>query len=368
MTRSSELSLLLILHARAPWHHDQCLLGNSSSLGIEPEELPFLNRGWALQERLLSPRTVHFTPRELMWDCLGAQSCECSQTRTRLLGTRKPELQPSLWRDDSVEAFHEQWVNLLQAYSCMALTLPKDIFPALQMFAKAAPPCMGKNLAGLWRKTLLIGLTWSSLVCGTSLRPKEWRAPTWSWASVSGNVVWPYWHEEASYKRIASVTIVGATTKPKGPDPTGELHSGKLTIRGRGVLGRVVHPGPNDREPHLKSDTGPSLSFLCDHKEELFQYCSRSPSSSYATKWDYAIAAQGPDHVPDGAEIIIVKLLDDTSVEMSPLDCQSCWLILRTCIQGDTNTFERIGLCISWPTVKRSSGSDWRKLIAIVLR
>ena len=35
------------------------------------------SRGWTLQERLLPPRILHFTPTEIAWECSREVSCEC---------------------------------------------------------------------------------------------------------------------------------------------------------------------------------------------------------------------------------------------------------------------------------------------------
>lgn len=35
------------------------------------------DRGWTLQENLLSPRTLHFTEAEITWECASATRCEC---------------------------------------------------------------------------------------------------------------------------------------------------------------------------------------------------------------------------------------------------------------------------------------------------
>lgn len=40
-------------------------------------EFPLLIRGWAFQERLLSPRILHFTTHEIVFECLGSSNCEC---------------------------------------------------------------------------------------------------------------------------------------------------------------------------------------------------------------------------------------------------------------------------------------------------
>ncbi|KAH7071302.1 heterokaryon incompatibility protein-domain-containing protein [Paraphoma chrysanthemicola] len=38
---------------------------------------PLLTRGWAFQERLLSPRVLHICKSELVWECREASLCEC---------------------------------------------------------------------------------------------------------------------------------------------------------------------------------------------------------------------------------------------------------------------------------------------------
>jgi hypothetical protein len=38
---------------------------------------PLLTRGWAFQERLLSPRVLHICESELVWECRESTTCEC---------------------------------------------------------------------------------------------------------------------------------------------------------------------------------------------------------------------------------------------------------------------------------------------------
>lgn len=40
-------------------------------------ENPLLSRGWAFQERVLSPRVLHFCKQELVWECGQDTVCEC---------------------------------------------------------------------------------------------------------------------------------------------------------------------------------------------------------------------------------------------------------------------------------------------------
>lgn len=43
----------------------------------DPAHFPLLSRGWVLQERLLSPRILHFCSSELVWECREQSICEC---------------------------------------------------------------------------------------------------------------------------------------------------------------------------------------------------------------------------------------------------------------------------------------------------
>ncbi|KAF2805628.1 uncharacterized protein BDZ99DRAFT_540174, partial [Mytilinidion resinicola] len=41
------------------------------------DALPLFSRAWALQERLLARRVLHFGPEELVWECCSLLDCEC---------------------------------------------------------------------------------------------------------------------------------------------------------------------------------------------------------------------------------------------------------------------------------------------------
>lgn len=62
-------------------------------LNAETTRLPLFGRGWAWQERLLSPRILHFTDTEVIWECLDSISCECGTLETfvgnRVLAQRR---------------------------------------------------------------------------------------------------------------------------------------------------------------------------------------------------------------------------------------------------------------------------------------
>jgi hypothetical protein len=88
---------------------------------------PVLTRGWVLQERYLSPRTLHFCSHELVWECLEDMTCECGGIladcdplgRLQLLvNTAEPiDLQPSLSVIDGSGQILDQNANTQNVHS-----------------------------------------------------------------------------------------------------------------------------------------------------------------------------------------------------------------------------------------------------------
>jgi hypothetical protein len=57
---------------------DLCVREKIAHIGEERALTPLLKRGWVCQERLLSPRVLHFCEKELIWECRESSCCQCS--------------------------------------------------------------------------------------------------------------------------------------------------------------------------------------------------------------------------------------------------------------------------------------------------
>lgn len=91
-------------------------------------------------------------------------------------------------------------------------------------------------LAGLWRADLWFGLSW--LAASRGLRTLPYRAPSWSWASLDGAVLWPrtnmlwYLREEDSLANTEYLELLEARTNVLGSSAFGHVRSGRIVVWG----------------------------------------------------------------------------------------------------------------------------------------
>ncbi|KAK4140917.1 heterokaryon incompatibility protein-domain-containing protein [Dichotomopilus funicola] len=190
---------------------------------------PLLTRAWVYQERLLSPRVVHFGPDELAWECSGGGGdrgpqdkvpslrCECGyfDRSAAASGGQGPLGLHDRFGAD-VKAQHAACLLRAAAHGSQGgLPAPKSPSSSSSStlhwhslaLAIGYPPFSGlakqmrgvrpkaRYLAGLWEDSFFRDLLWVSVLPNPGLKKQmgkdekrngaepEWLAPTWSWAS-----------------------------------------------------------------------------------------------------------------------------------------------------------------------------------------
>lgn len=123
---------------------------------------PLNRRAWALQERFLSTRILHFTTEQLVWECrkhaasesfpygLPNHIQEYHSERNRLLNPSSTASSPS-------------WSEVVRLYSKGKLTFPSDKLVAISGLASEMRHrglASGRFLAGLWEAELPRSLLW----------------------------------------------------------------------------------------------------------------------------------------------------------------------------------------------------------------
>ena len=149
---------------------------------------PLLSRGWVYQERLLSPRMLHFGQQELIWECMEQSDCQCEALRK----VDRPFSKMGFTMDEDLQLTDKQrgqiWRRKVNDYSKLSLTFSSDRFPAMAGLARqeSLRRKEATYLAGLWSDTLICDLMWFTST--KKVLTSHQRAPSWSWAAIEGTV------------------------------------------------------------------------------------------------------------------------------------------------------------------------------------
>jgi hypothetical protein len=168
---------------------------------------------------------LHFGADELLWECKEKVACESFL-----------ETIPKVLLDISGERrqpLYDMWPEIIYRYTSAKLTYGKDKLVALSGIARATKDEIARSndyyVAGMWRGNLEMQLWWTPAMGLLSSRPRPNRAPTWSWASIDGPVIYPSMRfEKQTTERCAHVLDVNVT--PIGADPFGQIDGGVLKL------------------------------------------------------------------------------------------------------------------------------------------
>ncbi|OWY51200.1 HET-like protein [Alternaria alternata] len=143
------------------------------------------------------------------------------------------------------------WTIAAFEFACLKLSKPNDIFPAISGIAKSFEEATGWTyVAGIWRETMPLGLLWRTFKKGH--RPVRWRAPSFSWASITFDdlgVGRGIYHIGLQSPKV-SAFIKEAKVSPISKDPMGQLKGGYIVLSGTLIQAIISHVGVDDRDWH----------------------------------------------------------------------------------------------------------------------
>jgi hypothetical protein len=160
--------------------HTRCRVVNHHFWVQNVTESPLNARAWVFQERLLSPRVLHFGHNQLLWECREWEAAESFPDGVPAIMNSNPD--GAIKRRYSQDA---KWSDIVGTYSRTSLTFASDKLVAVSALAKQMKATLNDEyVAGLWRTPLVTQLLWT-ISSGWRLRdirppsrPLQYRAPT----------------------------------------------------------------------------------------------------------------------------------------------------------------------------------------------
>ena len=148
---------------------------------------PLGSRGWIVQERALSPGILHFTPRQMWWECEEHVVNETFPTITLpWYSSQEPGegALRSIHATSSLAEIYKAWQGFVWQYASTNLSFETDRFPAFIGIARIYDGLLNDNfVAGLWEGDLVRSLLWELYEKARRIPPVQ-IAPSWSWAAL----------------------------------------------------------------------------------------------------------------------------------------------------------------------------------------
>ncbi|KAI8720062.1 HET domain-containing protein [Fusarium sp. LHS14.1] len=234
-------------------------------------------------------------------------------------------------QDDGNSAPHLLWLRIVELYTDSALTVPSDKLIACSGIAERMAGIVKDDyVAGMWRRYLEGELLWvahGNHQPGRCTRPREYRAPTWSWASIDGPVT-------PGEPRIQDSLIIVQDyhLDYQTDDKTAAIRGGWLRLRG--VL----------RKTTLKRKVaeGYYWDMLLDGEKVNTQ--EETPPINCEPRVMLDILQEDFDQ--ENAQGLLFSMCARSKNE----EGRGMYILLLKMVQGEAGTFQRIGLVYAWST------------------
>lgn len=202
------------------------------------ERSPLNLRGWVCQERFMSPCNLHFGMEQLFWECKNFSACESfPRGFSRRIGKIDPadtkeQISKSVGiHHDTSDNHAKVWDTLLGNYTGSKVSFAQDKLIAFAGLAAVwAKFSNDEYLAGLWRSRLPRDLLWYTSHPRNDNEHPEYVAPSWSWASMDGEVTW--FEDEVGLGLRPLIEIISAHVEQAKANPFGQVKSGSISLAG----------------------------------------------------------------------------------------------------------------------------------------
>jgi hypothetical protein len=228
---------------------------------ISSHRQPINERGWTLQEALITPRLLIFTELHMVWKCqtdcrpdFNASSRDERERRRdgddltnspwnttlssfygyhftslkEIQDTPTPEAPQNGTPFNTCGGLYSTWHSILREYTERNITEEMDMLPAISAIAEIfASHFKCDYFAGLWGRFLVHDLMWESYP-GSQPQASKSGSPSWSWASMNGQITYSGGNGERGRAEIVKCSTVLVSNEA----PFGAVIGGELVIRG----------------------------------------------------------------------------------------------------------------------------------------
>ncbi|KAL9110953.1 MAG: hypothetical protein Q9227_004568 [Pyrenula ochraceoflavens] len=245
----------------------------------EIERAHLNTRGWVFQERLLSPRIVHFARDRLYWECFSSSASETlPETFLYNFQPVKYLAYSSFMARHPNASVYSDWHAMVGLFSKRDLTKPSDKFPAISGLAKHFATQLeiseSSYLAGLWEGDLPEALLWTSQQ-RQNVYHKD-RAPSWSWAAVDGEIFYTSRYEV--YRGTHTHYLKGSVEHVG--NPLAGAARGKILLQGPLCVVHIRHCKMQGSRIH---DLDPN-SYPFEVPSNAINWDDSSPNKSFGEK------------------------------------------------------------------------------------
>ena len=248
-------------------------------------------RGWTVQERLLSTRIVHYSRNELFWECLcctareGSFEVQVGQDNpddgTPLSAARRLLAKSNSNMATTATAF-ETWYRVGQEYSRRSLTDPSDRIPAIAGVAALTCARTGSDYVHSLFSDDLSGLVWYTddecKLDYNSFMTSRRHEPSWSWIPTGpapDPIVFPFLDQLRSPSPYDAQYI-------RHIQSLGQI---QLTLRGR--LKRVMQSDKSRRKRILIDYSQTEICLLLSPKEIRSGFTGTMMSVMWICQWSH---------------------------------------------------------------------------------
>ncbi|KAH7092504.1 hypothetical protein FB567DRAFT_625488 [Paraphoma chrysanthemicola] len=183
----------------------------SSERRCFPKACPLVQRGWVLQEEVLSPRGLHFGSDQATVLAPGVGPGDFGVLRCLLKFRDRSGAQQ--YKSDEI---FRAWYSLIMVYCRRELTFATDVLAALAGLAMAVAKSHNiQYISGIWKEDIAHGILWSAKSETTPALisyqdpgpgPEFSKLPSWAWASQMGNEL-VFWTDTWNQPLQMCVTI-----------------------------------------------------------------------------------------------------------------------------------------------------------------